>query len=176
MQEISSIIHNYPSWTHGRYTSSTWERKDGVIAGGDLGGCYWGLSGEVGMLDCRWLRRVMPLGRDFCSGMALGGGTLEVDLGSPFSDSKNCGYSWESPMWWRQLMQKFQTRNLIVWTRVGIFSRVNFWYYSTLHQFPSLLPNLKLMAFILVFFAWHTPSLLLPKNLWGTIISVVLHK
>jgi len=31
------------------YTSSTWERGRGVIAGGDLGGHYWGEVRNLGL-------------------------------------------------------------------------------------------------------------------------------
>ena len=40
----------------------------------------------------------MAPGQGFCSGMALNGGTLEVDLGSALSDSANCGCSREGPI------------------------------------------------------------------------------
>ena len=41
---------------------------------------------------------VMPPGWEFCSRVALGGGALEVDLHSVWSDSENCGCSQEDPM------------------------------------------------------------------------------
>jgi len=40
----------------------------------------------------------MPPGWRVCSRMALRGGALEVDLGSAWSDSGNCGCSLEGPM------------------------------------------------------------------------------
>jgi len=45
------ITHNYPPWTHERYTFSMWEKRDDVIAGGDLDNYYWRLPGEVGDVE-----------------------------------------------------------------------------------------------------------------------------
>ena len=40
----------------------------------------------------------MPPERGVCSGIALGGGAVKVDLGLAWSDSRNCGCSQEDPM------------------------------------------------------------------------------
>jgi len=40
----------------------------------------------------------MSPGWGVCSGVALGGGALKVDLGSAWSDSENCRCSREAPM------------------------------------------------------------------------------
>jgi len=53
-----------------------------MIAGRDLAVITRDLRVKSGMLDCKWFRRVMQPKRGVCSGMALGGGALKVDLDS----------------------------------------------------------------------------------------------
>ena len=55
------IVHNCSPWMQGRCTSSISVRESVVIADGDFGGRYWDFQFVVksGILDYRWLRRVM---------------------------------------------------------------------------------------------------------------------
>ena len=76
------ISHNCPPWTHRRYMFSTWKRRATWLQEKTLAvitGDFWVKSG---ILDCKWLWSVMPLGWGACAWMALGGGALEVDLDS----------------------------------------------------------------------------------------------
>jgi len=56
-----------------------------VIAGGDLDGCYGGLSGEVRDVGLLVTLESDAYGTGVCSRIALDGGTLEVDLSSGWS-------------------------------------------------------------------------------------------
>jgi len=57
----------------------------------------------------------------------IAGGALKVDLCSSWSDSVNCGCSWEVRCDRDScLLQKLQKRDLVAWIRASILLRVNF--------------------------------------------------
>jgi len=130
MVEIACMkFRNCPPWVHGRrYTSSTRERRGSLVAGENLDSCYWGPPGEVENVWLLLTPENDASGMGVRSRITLGGGALEVDLSSGWSDSVNCEWSrrvrCDENSW---LLWKLQKEDLVAWTRVSILLSVNFW-------------------------------------------------
>jgi len=108
---------------HEHYTSSTWERGDSVITGGDISGCYREFTGDVGLL-------VTP------DSDASEMGDLLRDSCWSFGDWLEFGQEWFWKLWllskgliWRRqlIIEKLQKGDMVAWTCVSILLRVNCW-------------------------------------------------